>query len=187
MSEYLIQGDTMTAIADAVRAAKGKSGTATSTTFTPSDIVTQINNLPIAHYFKSMTGGSFTNTTGASITSSYTITHNLGYAPHFVYVWTRDYTGQESNFVSSLPAMISVKYINNFSYITNTTNVRRVGWYTFDYIPKSTPYSPYTTTYEVTEDNQSYIITPTTFEVLVRAAMPLPSGITYYWIAGAFE
>ena len=94
MAEYLIQGDTLTAIANAIRAKTGDTAMMTA-----ADMAGLIEGIS--------TGGEYVATTGTKTWSSLTgmssgstvVTHNLGAKPDIFAIWvtTDDVTGGLSN------------------------------------------------------------------------------------------
>lgn len=89
MAEYLIQGETLDAIADAIHAKSGA-----PTPMTPAEMVTEIASIPsgggsLPSVISKIDGGSFTlasDTAG----DSQSVSHSLGVVPKGFVIWTED-------------------------------------------------------------------------------------------------
>ena len=90
MAEYLIQSETLDAIADAINAKTGG-----SSAMTPAEMVTEIGNIPtggggsLPSVISKIDGGSFTL---ASDTAGdrQSVSHSLGVVPKGFVIWTED-------------------------------------------------------------------------------------------------
>jgi hypothetical protein len=87
MAEYLIQGETLTNIANAVREKTGE-----NETIKLSQLASKISNISTGTTVQRKTGSFTTNTSGKATIS------DVGFQPDLVYVWTFNYGGYEEGF-----------------------------------------------------------------------------------------
>ena len=87
MAEYLIQSETLDAIADAINAKTGG-----SSAMTPAEMVTAIGSIPsggsLPSSISKIDGGEFTFASEQE--STYRINHTLGVTPKGFVIWTDD-------------------------------------------------------------------------------------------------
>lgn len=168
--EYMIQGETLTAIADAIR---GKTGG--SDPIEPGQMANEITNIPaggggMPEGVTALASGIIAPT--SNITSDYTVTHNLGKTPDFAILMLLNDAKTTALKSTQLFQMLSHKPFNSNGTINYTRGLA---------VYQSASGAASNTI--VTAMDTSYA-NETTVKFRALSNQPLKAGYRYLWLCG---
>lgn len=165
MAEYLIHGETLDAIAEAINQKRG-----TQYTYTPEDMVTAIGNIQtgggLPQGMTHIGSGSFTFASRTPLNTE--INHGLSFTPRAVIIWTNN----------TEPLAGEMFYCFLTRELANNTGTTKTSRYFAGKISNTVgiDYSTYSS------DDANFFIKSTTFNV-GHGSRYYAAGATYYWFA----
>lgn len=172
--EYMIQGETLTAIANAIREKTGGTNP-----IDPSQMATEISGMSgggLPFGIEALAAGTYTITTES--TSGIDIEHGLGVTPNF-FLWTLD--GEDMVVAAPYKIVSSLNICRTVSENATASNSYAVS-VVYKYYNSSSNYSiGYT---DVRSSNAKTYMNATTCRMRASNSSKLLAGYTYRWVAG---
>lgn len=170
MAEYMIQGETLTAIADAIR---GKTGG--TSPIDPAQMANEITNIPasgggLPEGISALASGIIVPT--SNISSDYTVTHNLGKRPDFAILMLLNDAETTALKSTQLFQMLSHKPFNSNGTINYTRGL------TVYQSSSGAASNTIVTAMDSTYANE------TTVKFRALSNQPLKAGYRYLWLCG---